>query len=82
MLLQDWATNAPTPPYYEYPPSLAPHPFMGLAKFLAGRIHQMRAAKSYLAANPSWSDEDPNLPCPRCGTEPETFHHPILTCPA
>jgi len=82
MLLQDWATDAPTPPYYEYPPSLTPHPFMGLGKFLAGRIHQMRSAKSYLAAHPSWSDEDPNLTCPCCGTEPEAFQHAILTCPA
>jgi len=82
MLLQDWATDDPTPPYYEYPPSVTPHPFMGLGKFLAGRIHQMRAGKSYLAAHPSWSDEDPNLTCPRCETEPESFQHTILTCPA
>jgi len=82
MLLQDWATEDPTPPYYNYPPSLTPHPFMGLGKFVAGRIRQMRAAKSYLAVHPSWSDEDPDLTCPRCGTEPETFRHAILTCPA
>ena len=81
-LLQDWATDAPTPPYYEYPPTHTPHPFMGLGKFMAGRIHQMQAAKSYLAAHPSWSDKDPNLTCPRCETEPETFLHAILTCPA
>jgi len=42
----------------------------------------MRAAKSYLAAPPSWSVEDPNLTCPRCANEPETFHHGILSCPA
>ena len=42
MLLQDWATDDPTPPYYEGPPSLSPHPFMGLGKFVAGRIHQMQ----------------------------------------
>jgi len=82
MLLQDWATDAPTPPYYEYPPSLSPHPFMGLGKFVAGRIHQMRAAKSYLAAHPSWGDENPDLTCPHCGTGPDTFQHAILTCPA
>jgi len=82
MLLQDWASDAPTPPYYNYPPSLTPHPFMGLGKFVAGRIHQMRAAKSYLAAHPSWFDEDPDTTCPRCGTEQETFQHAILTCPA
>ena len=82
MLLQEWAEEDPTPPYYDYPPSLAPHPFMGLGKFVAGRIHQMRAAKSYLAAHPSWSDEDPILTCPRCEIEPETFQHAILSCPA
>jgi len=82
ILLQDWATDAPTPPYYEYPPSLSPHPFMGLGKLVAGRIHQMRVAKSYLAAHPSWFDENWNLICPRCETDPETFQHAILTCPA
>jgi len=82
MLLQDWTTDAPTPSYYDYPPSLTPHPFMGLGKFVGGRIHQMRVAKSYLAAHPSWFDEDPNLTCPRGGTRPETFQHAILTWPA
>ena len=52
MLIQDWVTDNPTPPYYEFPPSLSPHPFMGLGKFVAGRINQMRSAKSYLAAHP------------------------------
>ena len=42
----------------------------------------MRAGKSYLAAHPSWSDEDPDLTCPRCGTKPESFQHAILPCPA
>jgi len=82
MLLQDWVKDDPTPPYYDYPPSLTPHPFMGLGKFVAGRIHQMRAGKSYLAAHPSWSEEDPNLACPLCEIEPETFQHTILSCPA
>ena len=82
MLLQDWVEDDPTPSYYDYPPSLTPHPFMGLGKFVAGRIHQMRAGKSYLAAHPTWSDEDPNLTCPRCEIEPETFRHAILSCPA
>jgi len=82
MLLQDWVADAPTPPYYDFPASLSPHPFMGLGKFLARRIHQMRAGKSYLAAHTSWFDENPEPTCPRCGTEPETFTHAILTCPA
>ena len=76
MLLQDWANDAPTPPYHEYPPSLAPHPFMGLGKFLAGRIHQMRVAKSYLAAHPSWSDEDSSLHAPAAEPNPRRSSTP------
>jgi len=82
MLIQDWDTDDPGPLYYEYPPALPPHPFMGLGKFVAGRIHQMRSAKSYLAAHPSWSDENPDPNCPRCETGPESFQHAILSCPA
>ena len=80
MLLPDWTTDAPTPPYYDFPPSLIPHPFMGLRRFVAGRIDQMRAAKSYLAAHRSWFDENQDPTCPRCGTEPETLTHAILSC--
>src|SRR5437879_4277381 len=56
---------------------------MGLGKFMAGRIHQMRAQKSYLAAHPSWSDGPaPTRLCPCCGEEEETFTHAVLRCPA
>ena len=82
MLIQDWITDDPTPPYYGYPPTLSPHPFMGLGKFVAGRIHQMRSGKSYLAAHPSWSDEEADPTCPPCEVGPESFQHAILTCPA
>jgi len=82
ILIQDWIANDPAPSYYEYPPSLSPHPFMRLGKFVTGRIHQMRSAKSYLAAHPSWSNEDPDKTCPRCRIGPESFQHAILTCPA
>jgi len=51
LLLSDWSST-PAPPYYPFPPSTRPHPFMGLGKFVAGRIHQMRSGKSYLAAHP------------------------------
>ena len=54
---------------------------MGLDKFVAGRIHQMRAGKSYLAAHPSWWSELPNDICPRCGLAPESFAHAVLDCP-
>ena len=80
-LLEDWRTLDPTPDYYPYAPRLTPHPFMGLDKFVAGRIHQMRAGKSYLAAHPSWWSQLPNDTCPRCASAPESFAHAILHCP-
>ena len=82
MLLQDRATGDPTPPYYGYSPSLSPHTYMGLGKFVAGRIHQMRSAKRYLAAHPSWFDENPDPSCPRCETGPQSFQHAVRNCPA
>jgi len=42
----------------------------------------MRAPKSYLAADPSWFDEDLDLTCPRCESGPETFQDASLSCPA
>jgi len=38
-LLVEWASLFPTPGYYLHPPVLHPRPFMGLRKFVAGRIH-------------------------------------------
>jgi len=55
LLLEEWRRMAPPPSYYTFPLSLTPHLFMGLGKFMADRIHQMRAHKRYLAAHPSWS---------------------------
>ena len=77
-LLAESTSLFPTPEYYLHPPPLHPRPFMGLGKFVAGRIHQMRAGKSYLAAHPTWRSPDADTSCPRCGLEPETFEHAIL----
>jgi len=77
-MLEEWRRLAPPPPYYTFP--LTPHPFMGLGKFMAGRIHQLRAQKSYLTAHPSWSRVDEPRHCPRCGEVEETFSHAILRC--
>jgi len=55
---------------------------MGLGKFVAGRIYQMRAGKGYLAAHPTWRSPKADTSCPRCGLEPETFDHAILSCPS
>jgi len=82
LMLDAWRLDYPPPPYYSFPLSLAPHPFMGLGKFIAGRIHQMRAQKSYLAAHPSWSSPGATHLCPLCGEEQEAFSHAILRCPA
>ena len=81
-LLTEWASLFPTPGYYLHPAALCPRPFMGLGKFIAGRIHQMRARKSYLAAHPTWWSPDADTSCPRSGLEPETFEHAILSCPS
>jgi len=81
LLMREWGERAPDPPRYQYHPSLKPHPFMGLLKFDAGRLHQMRFGKSYLRAHPT-SDDDGPTTCPSCSEAPETFEHAILLCPA
>ena len=80
-LLSDWSAT-PAPPYYPYLPLTRPYPFMGLGKFVAGRIHQMRSGKSYLAADPSWGNPDADTSCPLCFEAPQTFEHAILSCPS
>jgi len=82
ILLLHWTSLAHPPPDYKYLPSLTPHPFMGLPKFLAGRLHQMRSGKSYLAAHPSWYNRDTPSTCPRCRVAAETSKHAILHCQA
>ena len=72
---------APDHARYPYPPSLKPHPFMGLDKFSAGRIYQMRSGGCYLRAHSSWDSDSPDT-CPSCQSAPDTFEHAILHCPA
>ena len=81
-LLAEWSSLFLTPGYYLHPPALSPRPFMGLGKFVAGRIHQMRAGKGYLATHPTWRSPDPDTSCPRCGLESQTFKNAILSCPS
>jgi len=81
LLMEEWDRAAPDPVRYPFRPSLKPYPFMGLDKFTAGRLHQMRSGKSYLRAHPSWDSEVPTT-CPSCLSAPETFEHAILRCPA
>ena len=82
LMMSEWDSLHPPPGYYTYPCRLDPHPFMGLDKFIACRLYQMHAHKSYLAAHPSWWSEDPDTLCPRCRSDAETFEHAILHCPA
>jgi len=81
-LLGEWPRLFPTPGHCHHPPALSPRPFMGLDKFIAGRIHQMTAGKSSLAAHPTWRTPDAYASCPRCSLEPETFEHAILAGPS
>jgi len=80
-LLSHWS-DAPAPSYYPFPPLTRPHPVMGLGKFVAGRIHQMRSGKSYLAAHPSWDNPDADPSCPLCSEALQTFEHAILSSPS
>ena len=81
LLLSDWSAT-PAPAYYPFPPSMRPHPFMGLERFVAGRIHQMRSGKSYLSAPPSWDNPDGDRSCPVCSEAPQSFKHAILSGPS
>ena len=81
LMMEHWR-SLPLPDYYPYPLRLSPHPFMGLGKFMAGRIHQMPFQKGYLAAHPSWFNAHNSTLCPLCGDEAETFSHAILRSPA
>ena len=80
-MMEHWCSLS-LPDYYPYPLYLSPYPLIGLGKFMAGRIYQMRSQKSYPAAhNSSFNAHDSSL-CPLCGDKPETFRHAILRCPA
>jgi len=72
-LLAQWPGLLPTPGYYHHLPTLNPLPFIGLSMFIAWRIHEMRAGKSYLAAHHTWRSSDADTSCPPCGLEPVTF---------
>jgi len=82
-LLADWLDiSPPVPSSYPYDACLTPHAFTGLPQFICGRIHQRRSGASYLAAHISWRNRDTHTLCPFCEEDDESFHHPILHCPA
>lgn len=78
--LRRWEETTSPPPYYQFSPTIKPPLFMSLDRFTAGRFHQVRAHKSYLAAHQSWQDTHSPL-CPRCFEEDETLEHAALRCP-
>jgi len=78
LLMEEWELAAPDPARYAYRPSLKPHPFMGLTKVDAGRLHQMRSGKSDLRAHPSWDDDGPTT-CPSCSEPPRPSRTPSST---
>ena len=80
LLLSDWSAT-PAPSYCPYLPSTHSHPFMGLGKFIAGRIHQMHSGKGYLAAHPSWENPNADTSCSLCARAPQICEHAILSCP-
>ena len=66
------------PPNYSFLLALTPDPFLGLAKFMAGRIYQIRDQKSYVAVHSFLSFSGVSHLCPLCREEQETFSHTIL----
>jgi hypothetical protein len=80
-LIDEWDHEYPKPSYYPYATSTSPQLFLKMSCFTAGRISQMRAHKSYLAAHSSWAQHGPSL-CPKCEEVDEDFEHAILHCPA
>jgi len=80
-LRSDWSATL-APPYYPYLPATRLYPFMGLGKFVAGRIHQMHSGKGYLTANTSWDNPDADTSCPLCAEAPQSFELAILSCPS
>jgi len=82
VLLAEGSCFFPAPGYYYDSHTMNPRPFIGLTKIIAGRIHQMRVSKSYLAAHTTWRSPEGDTSCPCCGLEPEMFEHAILTCPS
>src|SRR6266566_9579484 len=80
-MIRDWDKLLPAPPYYKYSTSTTPSKHLKFSKFMAGRVSQMRAHKSYLRAHPSWAQSNSSL-CPLCEESDQDFEHAILYCPA
>lgn len=73
--------SSPSSKYEFGTPDFIPE-FINLSRFIASRIHQIRAGSSYLAIHPTRFNKDQDRNCPKCGLEYEDFRHAIITCPA
>jgi len=80
LLFKELEALAPDLVSYPYHPSLKSYPFIGLNKFDAGRLPQIRSGKIYLRADPTWDNHDPTT-CQRCKEFLEAFENSILSCP-
>ncbi|KAH0605654.1 uncharacterized protein H6S33_004876 [Morchella sextelata] len=80
-LLINWQLYYAPPEYYAHPLSTTPLPFNELHKFVATRIHQFRAGKSYLRAQKTWMTAHTPSTCERCNAAEETPEYVILHCP-
>jgi len=80
-LLAEWASQFPTPGYYLHPQALAPRPFMGLGKFVAGRIHQMRAGKITWPRTRPGGPPTQTPPAPAVAWSPKPSNTPSFPAP-
>src|SRR5205807_2522828 len=79
-LPQDWKLLWPSHPCYPYEPSLKFYSFIGLDRFTAAQLHQMRSGKSYKAAYSSEDYLDSLNLYPFSEEDGETLKLAILYC--
>jgi len=80
LLMEEWKARGPALARYPFPPWVTQHPFMGLNKFGAGRLHQIRSGKTSLRGHRSWDNDNPTT-CRRRTESPGPVEHAILSCP-
>jgi len=80
-LLDECARLFPMPGYYYHLPTVRPRPFIGMGKFVAGRIHQVRSCKSYLATHRRGRQRMPIPPAPVAAWNQQTSSTPYSPAP-
>ena len=79
LLLSHWSST-PAPPYYPYPPSTRPHPFMGLANLLREGYTRCALGKAISQLTPHGAILMPTRPA-RCARSPRRPSN-MPSCPA